>query len=1746
MTVKQRKTQAKRDEQLAIVRPDLRHSKRLQNAFTNTGSKSQDSILTATGELKLSNQAAPAAAAADSDFEGALWGATYIVNDESQLDPAGVATALKANPPVNPQVYPNYRPGRTTWYVESEWTESSNIPPVMLRIQLYRASDNQLVATRLTSKDTTSSAETGSLCLRWSLGSSAPKTCLWSLRDGVLVGKAGTAYYAKLSYATEMTNHFYKVPDQDRPTYREYWLPTKWTASVTSPAAPAVYTPGISDGLSGQCTCWYQTLIADPVNTATGAVTETVTDTVVPGKGLPLTLSRSYSSAATDTAGLLGKGWKLPFEAKLTVATSTVTLAEPDGAKVEFAKQSDGTYTVPKPVRYVLTQTSSGFKVTNTDHTSRVFNSSGQLTGWLDGAGQGLAFGYSGAKLAKITDAAGRETTLDVDATTGRLNSVTLTDGRRVTYVYETGQLAKVTGTDGGITRYTYAGGRLATVVDPKGNTVTQNTYDATTGRITKQIDASGGTYSFTWAATADAPGGSGQSNMTDPAGGVWTDVYEAGVLMRSYRPEGGGTDRGYDQNLNVTAEYDGNSNQTARTFDARGNLASQVTGGVSEKFDFDTSDRLKSMTNGRGYSTSYAYDGSSDRVKTVTGPVGTTAYTYTADGQVETETAPGGGTTRYSYTSEGLPVSVTTPEGRKTTYGYDAAGRLKTTTDPRGNVEGADPAKYTTSYDYDAQGRLWKVTDPENQTTTYAYDSNGNVKTVTDALGQVTAYEYNKANELTKVTDPDVKYATVEYDDRGNQTATVDETGRRTTYAYDGAGRLASTTTPRGNVAGADAAKYTTTYGYDDNGNLTKTVDPTGALTTTGYDALDRPYQVTDPMGNTTTTKYDGNGNPLEVTDPLGKTTSYSYTANDLVDKVTNPLGKTTTYGYDADGNQTSMLTHLGRKRTWTYDHDGRLTSETDPRGYLTGADPEAYTTHFGYPQAGGKDTVTDPLGNTETTEYDGRGLVSGYVDANQHKTDYGYDAIGRLKTVRAADGGVTTYTYDKAGNVKTRTDDNQHTTTYGYDAAHRLTSTTDPLNHAVSYGYDQDGNRNKVTNARGAAATTTYNANNWPDSITYSDGTPTVSFTYNADGSRRTITDATGTRTLDYDKGGRLKKVVKQGQSAGFSYTYDDAGQVTGRTYPDGRTTTFTYTSDGNRDSSTTDGLKTTYGYTAARQLARVTLPTANGYQETRSYDRAGRMTDVASTKGTDTLSAWHAELDATGQPWRVDKTHGGSTKSTYYSYDKTGRLLTECTSATKAAACPAGEPSDTYTYDKVGNRKTRTAVSGAVTNYSYDDADRLSQVTTGTTATGYDYDADGNQTKAGSTTFGYDAENRLTAVTTSSATYGFTYDADGLRTQATKNGAALRTTTWDINYGDDLARVATESSGSGSLLADYQYNPVDQIQGETTSAGVFYHHHDLLGSVTDVTDSAGAAQIAYDYDAFGELTTTNIAASPPSNRFTFTGEYKEPATSTAGYYLRARNYDPGTGRFTTEDPYVADQDTPYAQSYAYVENMPTSRTDPSGMCSVATQMKDLFTGNFGWNNNCKKEDRETTQKPAPVQAVKNASDNFTKAAIEITGQTSLGFIDGVTFGTFSLVSGAQVTCAPAYNVGLYATMVPFPISGGGKRAAVEGGLYLVPKAINLPSWKVVTVDMIHVLERHTADGRIYKQSKIKTKFPDYMSAKKIESTIINAYRFASTAGPSQGSRVFLRGMAEGLEIEMWVNKTTKVIETAYPVWR
>ena len=66
-------------------------------------------------------------------------------------------------------------------------------------------------------------------------------------------------------------------------------------------------------------------------------------------------------------------------------------------------------------------------------------------------------------------------------------------------------------------------------------------------------------------------------------------------------------------------------------------------------------------------------------------------------------------------------------------------------------------------------------------------------------------------------------------------------------------------------------------------------------------------------------------------------------------------------------------------------------------------------------------------------------------------------------------------------------------------------------------------------------------------------------------------------------------------------------------------------------------------------------------------------------------------------------------------------------------------------------------------------------------------------------------------------------------------------------------------------------------------------------------------------------------------PANPFGFAGQYQDP---TGLYFMRARMYDPTTGRFISPDPLASRLTEPRVASCVYARNNPTRFVDPSGL--------------------------------------------------------------------------------------------------------------------------------------------------------------------------------------------------------------------
>jgi RHS repeat-associated protein len=1296
----------------------------------------------------------------------------------------------------------------------------------------------------------------------------------------------------------------------------------------------------------------------DPVNTATGSFFDTFTDLALPGAGVTFSLDRAYNSQDT-AAGVLGQGWSHPYEAAVTRdSAGNAAVKTPTGQRLSFTKQPDGALTPTPGVRARLTAAADGqYTLTTHAHDQLSFNAAGQLTGHVDRSGTGLTFTYNDGRLTGVRDAASRTAALAYHPD-GKLASVTLPDGRNTAYTYSGGRLSTVRDARGKTTTYAYdSGGRLSSALTPSGHYSFRNTYDSATGRITRQLDALDRSTSFAWdPATTTA-------TVTDPRGGVTKHAYTTGnVLLSTTAPDGATVRRAYDGQLNITSITDERGHRTTLSYDLAGNLLSRTGPAPSrhtETFTYNDRNDPLTATDRRGATTTYSYD-TRGRLSTLTDRAGhTTTHTYTELGQLATVTDPRGGTTSYSYDAHGNRKSQRSPAGRVTTWAYDLSGRLTSSTDPRGNTTGADPAAYTTTYTYDASNRLLTTRDPLQRTTTNTYDDDGRPATVTDAAGNTTRYEHDAAGNLTAVTAPDATVTRRTYDANNNITSVRTPEGRVTTYGYDLNNRLTTVTSPRGNAAGADPDAHTWTYTYDPAGNRTTTAHPSAGTTTITYDEHDRPVAAVNALGHRTAFGYDPNGNLTAVTDPTGATSRNEYDPLDRPVAHTDPSGDTSRTSYDANGNTTARTTALGHRTTSTFDADNLPTGVTEPRGNLPGADPAAYTTTVGYDPAGQPTTNTDPLGNTSTTAYDPVGNITGRTDRNGRTTAYRYDTMNRLDQVTGPDGAATVYTYDSLGNLRTRTDANTRRTTYTYTPDRDLSSITDPLGRTTRFGYDPDGNRITHETPLGTATTTagdgtvsaSYDALGRQTGIDYSDNTPDVAYTYNPLGQLTAMADGIGRdsqrETYTYDPAGRLTGSARG--TTGYAYAYDLEGNLTARTYPDGNRIEQRYDADNRltavtRPTATTT--TTTFGYDAAGRLTSTTLPTAAGHVEGRNYDNAGRLTTIATTAGNTVVSRHSQTLDPVGNPLTRATTRGATTTSEAFAYDPAHRLTKVC----YAATCTSTADALAYSYDRVGNRLTqaRTAAGKTTTtNYTYDAADQLTGTSVGSKATTHTHDANGRQTAAGTRTYTWGLDNRLLSTTADRTTTAYTYDGAGRRITEATNGVTNTRYSWDI--ADGLPMLALESDAAGKTVRRYTHANSTALS-MTASTGTSYYAHDLTGSVSDVVNSTNTVEWQYAYEPFGAArSTTKVSTSAADNRMRYTGEYLDTATGL--YHLRARQYDPATGRFLSTDPMAPRLDDPYVSAYVYVNNRPGVYTDPTGM--VPEHLSGLARGAREWGS-------------------------------------------------------------------------------------------------------------------------------------------------------------------------------------------------
>jgi RHS repeat-associated protein len=110
--------------------------------------------------------------------------------------------------------------------------------------------------------------------------------------------------------------------------------------------------------------------------------------------------------------------------------------------------------------------------------------------------------------------------------------------------------------------------------------------------------------------------------------------------------------------------------------------------------------------------------------------------------------------------------------------------------------------------------------------------------------------------------------------------------------------------------------------------------------------------------------------------------------------------------------------------------------------------------------------------------------------------------------------------------------------------------------------------------------------------------------------------------------------------------------------------------------------------------------------------------------------------------------------------------------------------------------------------------------------------------------------------------------------------------------------------------------------------------FYGYDGGGNVRTLTNTAGAITDSYEYDAFGNSFT--VSGSTP-NEMIYRGEQYD--SDLGLYYLRARYYNPITGRFMSRDPLDGYHFNPKTlHKYLYAGGDPVNAVDPTGREELA----------------------------------------------------------------------------------------------------------------------------------------------------------------------------------------------------------------
>ena len=537
-----------------------------------------------------------------------------------------------------------------------------------------------------------------------------------------------------------------------------------------------------------------------------------------------------------------------------------------------------------------------------------------------------------------------------------------------------------------------------------------------------------------------------------------------------------------------------------------------------------DSGNKLESVTDERGKTTSYTYGDTSKLLTQAKDPKGnTTDYTYDNADRVK-KVASGVASNEYEYAQDRLSAIWHNNRQVKYGFGYDGLGNQTSVTVGNGSA-----SKTLTSNSYDNRNRLTSALYGNGQRVNYKYDSldrpvikyynndnpnNAGYHTVYNANGLVglhkdvvntqrTRYTYDLAQRLVRV-----RRNVGVLGDNGAFLAEL-------SYTYENnTNRLSAYTLELLLGSGTSKVKTSFTYGNKNGSQMTDAVYEVrqngGLHKTYTYDGLGRKTQTMMSMGGANKpirytyvgVKDNRTTTMLESLDNFGEKLSYTYDDNGNIETIRKNGVLQETYHYDVL-NQLVRADSAAQNKSFVYAYDagGNILSVKE-YAYTTGALGTAVkTVNYGYTDGTWKDLLTSYAGQTIT--YDGIGNPLSYRDGLSMTWRNGRELASLTKN------GVTaSYLYDESG---LRTKKTVGGVVTNYHVINGVLYGEYTGSHRLLYMFDEAGTRYSFL-YNGSTYYYVFNGQGDVIGITDGYGNMLARYTYDAWGKPLTITDGAG----------------------------------------------------------------------------------------------------------------------------------------------------------------------------------------------------------------------------------------------------------------------------------------------------------------------------------------------------------------------------------------------------------------------------------------------------------------------------------------------------------------------------------------------------------------------------------------------------------------------------------------------------------